>query len=113
MIEALKTLGHVEEEIPLYRNGKPSKFVGKLQSKLGNNPVSMGLLHYNWKRTIGVDKINQAIRYVNGTDLDGAIIVGSTFSKSAIEQANRINQIEEKKIVLLDNEELFTNFRID
>ena len=112
MIKALKTLGHVEEEIPLYRNGKPSKFVGKLHSKLGDDPVNMGLLHYNWKRTIGVDKINQAIRFVKGTDLDGAIIVGSTFSKSAIEQANRINQFEEKKIVLLDNDELFSRFHI-
>ncbi|MCY3415042.1 MAG: hypothetical protein INQ03_25550 [Candidatus Heimdallarchaeota archaeon] len=107
MLDALRHLGQVEESIPTNRNGKASKFVAKLQSNVGNSDIHMGILDYaSWKRTIGVDKINQARNYAHDCQLDGAVIIGTNFSQSAINQVERINESESKVIILLDANEL-------
>lgn len=102
MISSLKAYGEVSENIPRTKRGDASKFVGEFRSKIGNQDMQMGILHYNWKRKVGVNKINQAIAYVHDTHLDGAVIVGSQFSKSAFEQADRINKIDAKKVLLFE-----------
>lgn len=106
MMEVLKKLGDVSDDKPNFRNGKPSKFEGKISSKVGNKKVNLGILHYNWKRSIGVDKINQAIQHTERAGLDGALMVGTKFSRSAIEQAYRINESSDKRILLMDTYEI-------
>ena len=113
MVQVFQSLGDVTEENLLFKNGKPSKFKGKITSKVGNEIVNLGILHYNWKRSIGVDKINQAIQHTKRAGLDGALMVGSKFSRSAIEQAFRINEATDKRILLIDTQEIeaaYNNF---
>ncbi len=100
MVESLG--GYVTDTIPRTKTGEASNFIGEFHSKIGDKAINMGILHYNWKRKIGVDKINQAIKSVNNTELDGALIVGSAFSHSALELAERINQVERKKVLLFE-----------
>jgi hypothetical protein len=109
MLKALKSLGNVSYDTPTNKNGKPSKFKGSLRSLVKNNPVELGLLHYPWKRAIGVNKINQAIQYTENAGLDGALLIGTTFSKAAVEQAFRINQCTDKRILLIESEEIDGN----
>ena len=89
LYRTLRKLGEIEETVPKYFNGKPSKFQGTLRSTIGNKSIELGLLHYPWKRSLGVDKINQAYHFSNNTELDGALI----------------NLKCEKRIVLMEREE--------
>jgi len=106
MFEVFKKLGDVSDEKPTFRNGKSSKFEGKISSEMGSKKVNLGILHYNWKRSIGVDKINQAIQHTEKAGLDGAVMVGTKFSRSAIEQAYRINESTDKRILLMETDEI-------
>jgi DNA-binding transcriptional MocR family regulator len=54
---------------------------------------------------LGVDKINQAYHFSNNTELDGALIIATKFSQSAIDLACRINLKCDKRIVLMEREE--------
>jgi hypothetical protein len=110
MIKVLENLGEVSNDTPTNKNGKPSKFEGSMRSKVGNKTVEIGLLHYPWKRAIGVNKINQAAQYTEKAGLDGAVVVGTTFSRAAIEQAYRINQNTDKRIILMDSDEITAAF---
>ena len=105
LYRTLRKLGEIEETVPKYFNGKPSKFQGTLRSTIGNKTIELGLLHYPWKRSLGVDKINQAYHFSNNTELDGALIIATKFSQSAIDLASRINLKCEKRIVLMEREE--------
>ena len=109
MLKALKSLGSVSYDTPTNKNGKPSKFKGSLTSLVKNNSVELGLLHYPWKRAIGVNKINQAIQFTENAGLDGALLIGTTFSKAAVEQAYRINQCTDKRILLIESDEIDDN----
>jgi len=106
MFEVFKQLGEVSDEKLNFKNGKQSKFEGKISSKVGDKKVDLGILHYNWKRSIGVDKINQAIQQTEKAGLDGALMVGNKFSRSAIEQAYRINESTNKRILLMGSDEI-------
>ncbi|MCH8905959.1 MAG: hypothetical protein IH840_02630 [Candidatus Heimdallarchaeota archaeon] len=106
MLSALRSLGTINNQTPTNKNGKPSKFLGTLNSKIGNREVSLGLLHYPWNRTIGVNKIQQALQFAMNTDLDGAVIVGTKFTTSAVEQAYRANNVTDKRILLMDSDEI-------
>ncbi|MDH5404321.1 MAG: hypothetical protein OEZ01_07210 [Candidatus Heimdallarchaeota archaeon] len=110
MLRVFEKIGDVSEDVPLYKNGKPSKFVGSLKSSTGSKNINMGLLHYDWNRSIGVDKITQAMRLSEKAGFDGAFIVGKKFSRSAVEQAYRINETSDKRIFLMDTEEISTAF---
>lgn len=106
MFEVFKKLGEVTDEKPTFKNGKPSKFDGRIKSKVGERFVNLGILHYDWNRSIGVDKINQAIQHTEKAGLDGALMVGSKFSRSAISQAFRINENTTKRILLMETDEI-------
>jgi hypothetical protein len=112
MIRVLEQLGTVSEGIPKNKLGKPTKFIGEVTSRLGSKKVRFGLLHFPWNRPIGVNKINQAVQFVNQADVDGAIIIGGKFTSSAIEQAFRNNEVTDKRILLLDNEEISAAFEL-
>ncbi len=106
VMRVLGSLGNVNDDVLMNKRGKPSKFLGEVVSSVGGKEVKFGLLHYPWKKPVGVNKINQALHYVNHTNVDGAIIVGSKFTSSAIEQAFRNNAATDKRILLLDNDEI-------
>ena len=106
MFEVFKQLGDVTEEKLNFDNGKESKFEGKISSQVGTKKVNLGILHYDWNRSIGVDKINQAIQQTERAGLDGALMVANKFSRSAIEQAFRINESTNKRILLMGSDEI-------
>ena len=106
MVNVLRRMGDISDQVPLNKNGKPSRFKGSLRSQVANREVELGLLHYPWKRVIGVDKINQAINFTEKANLDGAVVVGTSFSKPAIEQAYRFNGSSNKRILLMDTQEM-------
>jgi hypothetical protein len=110
MFTVLKKLGDVSEGQVPFKNGKLSKFNGKVSSKVGNTEVNLGILHYDWNRSIGVDKINQAIQQTEKAGLDGALMVAPKFSRSAIEQAYRINDSTNKRILLMEEDEINAAF---
>ena len=110
MFEVLKKLGDVSQGQVDLKNGKPSRFTGKVSSKVGEKQVNLGILHYDWNRSIGVDKINQAIQQTEKAGLDGALMVANKFSRSAIEQAYRINDSTNKRILLMEEEEINAAF---
>lgn len=110
LFRVLKRLGEVSDEKPRFKNGKPSKFKGQVTSQVGDRQVNLGILHYNWNRSIGVDKINQAIQHTEKAGLDGALMVGSKFSRSAINQAYRINENTNKRILLMETDEIDAAF---
>lgn len=106
MLRVLEQLGDVSEATPMNRNGKPSKFVGTVKSKMGNREVNLGVLYYPWNRKVGSNKIIQAAQFTEKADLDGAVVVGSSFTTSAIEQAFRNNNVTDKRLLLMDQEEV-------
>ena len=106
LLKVLRSLGDVTNTPPMNRNGKLSKFKGTLKSQSGEREVRLGLLHYPWNRTIGVNKIHQALQFSENASLDGAVIVGTKFTTSAIEQAFRNNENSDKRIILMDQDEI-------
>jgi len=63
MVTVFNKLGNVNPNPIKFKNGKNSKFSGKVSSNLGSSVINLGILHYDWNRSIGVDKINQAIQH--------------------------------------------------
>ncbi|MHA2098598.1 MAG: hypothetical protein ACW99A_07915 [Candidatus Kariarchaeaceae archaeon] len=106
MIRVLENFGNVEEKSPLNRNGKQSKFKGTIKTNVGKRKVNLGVLYYPWNRTIGVNKIHQALQFAENADLEGAVIVGTKFTTSAIEQAYRNNNTTDKRFLLMESDEL-------
>lgn len=106
MLSVLEKFGDVEEKSPLNKNGKESKFKGTIQTNVGERKVNLGVLYYPWNRTIGVNKIHQALQFAENADLEGAVIVGTKFTTSAIEQAYRNNNTTDKRFLLMESDEL-------
>ena len=112
MITVFNKLGNVNPTPIKFKNGKNSKFSGKVSSNLGTSVINLGILHYDWNRSIGVDKINQAIQHTEQAGLDGTLMVANQFSKSAIEQVYRINSSTTKRIFLYETEEIEAAYQL-
>ncbi len=106
MLGVLEKFGNVDKKSPLNKNGKQSKFKGTIQTNIGDRKVNLGVLYYPWNRTIGVNKIHQALQFAENADLEGAVIVGTKFTTSAIEQAYRNNNTSDKRFLLMESDEL-------
>ena len=63
-------------------------------------------MYYPCNRTIGVNKIHQALQFTENADLEGAVIVGTKFTTSAIEQAFRNNKNTDKRFLLMESDEI-------
>ena len=63
-----------------------------------------GVIYLDWKRKVGTNKIHQAERLVSETNLDGAIIVGPSFSTTAHELAKQVNLRGFGRIMLLEKD---------
>tara|TARA_B100000287_G_scaffold322570_1_gene306476 strand:+ start:247 stop:618 length:372 start_codon:yes stop_codon:yes gene_type:complete len=112
MVTVFNKLGNVNPNPIKFKNGKNSKFTGKVSSNLGTSVINLGILHYDWNRSIGVDKINQAIQHTEQAGLDGTLMVANQFSKSAIEQVYRINSSTNKRIFLYETEEIQAAYQL-
>lgn len=110
MLGVLEKFGNVDERAPLNKNGKESKFKGTIQTNVGGRKVNLGVLYYPWNRTIGVNKIHQALHFAENANLEGAVIVGTKFTTSAIEQAYRNNNTSDKRFLLMESDELSAVF---
>ena len=96
--------------IKLTVNGKESEFKGTIRTNIGEKKVNLGVLYYPWNRTIGVNKIHQALQFAENANLEGAVIVGTKFTTSAIEQAYRNNNTSDKRFLLMESDELSAVF---
>ena len=112
MVTVFNKLGNVNPNPIKFKNGKNSKFSGKVSSNLGSSVINLGILHYDWNRSIGGDKINQAIQHTEQAGLDGTLMVANQFSKSAIEQVYRINSSTTKRIFLYETEEIEAAYQL-
>ncbi|MCE7735901.1 MAG: hypothetical protein GPJ54_13550 [Candidatus Heimdallarchaeota archaeon] len=110
MLGVLEKFGNVDERSPLNKNGKESKFKGTIRTNIGDKKVNLGVLYYPWNRTIGVNKIHQALQFAENANLEGAVIVGTKFTTSAIEQAYRNNNTSDKRFLLMESDELSAVF---
>ena len=106
MLRVLEKFGSLDESAPLNKNGKESKFKGTVTTQVGERKVNLGVLYYPWNRTIGVNKIHQALQFTENADLEGAVIVGTKFTTSAIEQAFRNNNTTDKRFLLMESDEI-------
>ncbi|OLS23935.1 MAG: hypothetical protein HeimC2_24500 [Candidatus Heimdallarchaeota archaeon LC_2] len=106
MLKVLEKFGSLDENAPLNKNGKVSKFKGTVTTQVGDRRVNLGVLYYPWNRTIGVNKIHQALQFTENADLEGAVIVGTKFTTSAIEQAFRNNKNTDKRFLLMESDEI-------
>lgn len=106
MLRVLEKFGNINDSSPLNKNGKKSKFKGTIETNVGKRKVNLGVLYYPWNRTIGVNKIHQALQFAENADLEGAVIVGTKFTTSAIEQAYRNNNTTDKRFLLMESDEL-------
>lgn len=112
MITVFNKLGHVNPNPIKFKNGKTSKFSGKVSTNFGRAIINLGIIHYDWNRSIGVDKINQAIQHTEQAGLDGTLMVANQFSNSAIEQVYRINSSTNKRIFLYETKEIEAAFQL-
>lgn len=103
IIASLNRLGSVSLEPVADLKGKPTKFIGTLVT---STSVKFGILFYNWKRALGVNKIMQAVRIAQNVGMPGVFVISNEYSSAAVEQANRINQLNSTKIILMSTDEL-------
>ncbi len=75
-----------------------------LDALLKNKEEMYGIIYLNWKRKVGTNKIHQAERLVSETNLNGAIIVGPSFSTTAHELAKQVNLRGSGRIMLLEKD---------
>ncbi len=101
VFDALRKYGEV---IPNARlpNSRGKNLV--LDALLRNKNEKYGVIYLNWKRKVGTNKIHQAERLVSETNLDGAIIVGPSFSTTAHELARQVNLRGFGRIMLLEKD---------
>ncbi len=104
-IRVLERLGNYDPSEVFDKRGKITDFHGKIKSKQ-NREVNLGLVYLPWKRSIGVNKINQVVRKSKSAGLDGAIIVTNQYSVAVEDQVNRINEVDNVKVVLFNTKEL-------
>ena len=109
IISVLRKLGEVDTEKIYDRRGRETAFLGRLMTN-SDNKSNLGILHYPWKRAVGVNKIYQAYRNSENAGLNGAIIISNEFSFAAMEQASRINEQSRTKLVLIESSEINNTF---
>ncbi len=113
VLEVLKKIGDVNTTIPMNNRGKLTKFQGQIGTTIDGKNIILGFIYYDWKRSLGVDKINQVYQSTRDAPLDGAFIVAPKFSQSAINFASKINQSSNKRIILMDTEEIASFYNGD
>lgn len=104
-INVLKRLGDYDPSEVFDRRGKITDFNGKIRTSQ-DREVNLGIMFLPWKRSLGVNKINQVARKSKSAGLDGAIIVTNKYSPAAEDQVNRINEVDNVKVVLFNAKEL-------
>ncbi len=104
-ISVLKRLGDYDPSEVFDRRGKITDFNGLIKSSQ-DREVNLGVMFLPWKRSLGVNKINQVARKSKSAGLDGAIIVTNKYSPAAEDQVNRINEVDNVKVVLFNTKEL-------
>jgi hypothetical protein len=109
IVSILRRLGDIDTTTIYDRRGKETKFIGKLKTT-SEKQSELGILHYDWKRAVGVNKIYQAFKNSENAGLNGVIIVSNEFSYAAVEQASRINEQSSTKVVLIESSEIDPNF---
>ncbi len=104
-MNVIKRLGEFDSSQVFDLRGKITDFAGVLKA-YQNREINLGVVYYPWKRSLGVNKINQVVRKSKNAGLDGAIIISNQFSQAAEDQVNRINEVSDIKMVLLNTHEL-------
>ncbi|RMG25099.1 MAG: hypothetical protein D6732_22910 [Methanobacteriota archaeon] len=104
-INVLKRLGDYDPSEVFDKRGKITDFNGKIKSSQ-DREVNLGVMFLPWRRSLGVNKINQVARKSKSAGLDGAIIVTNKYSPAAEDQVNRINEVDNVKVVLFNTKEL-------
>lgn len=110
LIHILRKYCLVDLTIPLDNRGKPSRFMASVRGLRGREDSCLGVLDYNWNRSLGVDQVTQASRYAKDTSLDGVLILANKFSDMAKNQAKRISERENTQMLLVDRNALNSHF---
>ena len=73
-----------------------------------NKSQAFGVWLWDWKRSIGSDKIIRIEKSIISLELDGALLFSNRFSQNAIDLVNKMKKENSAKIILIKLDEIMT-----
>ncbi|MHA1910970.1 MAG: hypothetical protein ACTSYA_04655 [Candidatus Kariarchaeaceae archaeon] len=94
----LKTWGNIEADVTIEDHyGRRKTVPWVISSRFGKFAVWF----YDWRKSLGTDRVIRTEKIIEGTAIDGAILIGHSFSDQAENIAETLMLSEETKPVFL------------
>ena len=103
LFEFLARYGEVEEN-PSLKTPEGKKV--EVPYIVKNKSQAFGVWVWDWKRSIGSDKIIRIEKSIISLALDGALLFSNRFSQNAYDLVNKMKQENSAKIILIKLDEI-------
>ena len=103
LFEFLARYGEVEEN-PSLKTPEGKKV--EVPFIVKNKSQAFGVWVWDWKRSIGSDKIIRIEKSIISLELDGALLFSNRFSQNAYDLVNKMKKENSAKIILIKLDEI-------